>query len=60
VSLPIEPPVEPMLAAAATEVQTEPAASLLYEPKWVGFRCLVFRDGDRIELGSRNGRPQTR
>jgi ATP-dependent DNA ligase len=60
VSLPIEPPVEPMLAVAATEVPTEPAGSWLYEPKWDGFRCIVFRDGDSIELGSRNGRPLTR
>lgn len=32
----------------------------LYEPKWDGFRCIVFRDGDRIELASRNERPFTR
>jgi ATP-dependent DNA ligase len=32
----------------------------LYEPKWDGFRCVVFRDGDDIELGSRNERPLTR
>jgi ATP-dependent DNA ligase len=33
---------------------------LLYEPKWDGFRCIVFRDGDEVELGSRNERPMTR
>ena len=33
---------------------------LLYEPKWDGFRCIVFRDGDELELGSRNDRPLTR
>jgi ATP-dependent DNA ligase len=33
---------------------------LFYEPKWDGFRCIVFRDGDEIELGSRNERPLTR
>ncbi len=33
---------------------------LLYEPKWDGFRSIVFRDGDRVELGSRNERPLTR
>ncbi|MGW8655018.1 ATP-dependent DNA ligase, partial [Nocardia salmonicida] len=33
---------------------------LSYEPKWDGFRCIVFRDGDEIELGSRNDRPLTR
>src|SRR5256885_13329147 len=35
-------------------------ATYLYEPKWDGFRCIVFRDGDEIELGSRNERPLTR
>ena len=33
---------------------------LVYEPKWDGFRCIVFRDGDSIELGSRNEKPLTR
>lgn len=33
---------------------------LLFEPKWDGFRCIVFRSGDHIELGSRNERPLTR
>jgi ATP-dependent DNA ligase len=33
---------------------------MLYEPKWDGFRCIVFRDGDEVELGSRNERPLTR
>jgi ATP-dependent DNA ligase len=36
------------------------ADDLLYEPKWDGFRCIVFRDGDEIELGSRNEKPLTR
>ncbi|WP_109789827.1 ATP-dependent DNA ligase, partial [Mycolicibacterium conceptionense] len=31
-----------------------------YEPKWDGFRALVFRDGDEVEIGSRNERPMTR
>jgi len=31
-----------------------------YEPKWDGFRSIVFRDGDEVEIGSRNGRPMTR
>ncbi len=34
--------------------------NLVFEPKWDGFRCIVFRDGDDIELGSRNERPLTR
>ena len=33
---------------------------MIYEPKWDGFRCIVFRDGDEVELGSRNERPLTR
>ncbi|WP_211227500.1 ATP-dependent DNA ligase [Thermocrispum agreste] len=56
--LPVMPPVRPMLARAVHEVPREPG--LAYEPKWDGFRCIVFRDGDEIELGSRNDRPLTR
>jgi ATP-dependent DNA ligase len=52
------PPVKPMLAKAASALPT--AEGLLYEPKWDGFRCIVFRDGDEVELGSRNERPLTR
>jgi ATP-dependent DNA ligase len=37
-----------------------PEGSFLYEPKWDGFRCIVFRDGDEVELGSRNEKPLTR
>jgi ATP-dependent DNA ligase len=37
-----------------------PVGDFRYEPKWDGFRCIVFRDGDEIELGSRNERPLTR
>jgi len=36
------------------------AEGLHYEPKWDGFRCIVFRDGDDVELGSRNEKPLTR
>lgn len=46
-----------MLAKAVREL---PEGDLLYEPKWDGFRCVVFRDGDEIELASRNQRPLTR
>jgi ATP-dependent DNA ligase len=52
------PPVKPMLAKAVYEVPREPG--LVFEPKWDGFRCIVFRDGDEVELGSRNDRPLTR
>ncbi|CAN5661399.1 ATP-dependent DNA ligase [soil metagenome] len=54
--LPVVPPVKPMLAKS---VPTVPAG-MLYEPKWDGFRCIVFRDGDEVELGSRNERPMSR
>ncbi|WP_234787159.1 ATP-dependent DNA ligase [Mycolicibacterium fortuitum] len=50
------PPVSPMLAKPVTVIP--PGAS--YEPKWDGFRALVFRDGDDVEFGSRNERPMTR
>ncbi|MGY2130105.1 ATP-dependent DNA ligase [Blastococcus sp. SYSU DS0617] len=56
--LPLNPPVKPMLAKAATKLPT--GEGLFYEPKWDGFRCIVFRDGDEVELGSRNERPLTR
>jgi ATP-dependent DNA ligase len=56
--LPLLPPVKPMLAKAATKLPT--GEGLFYEPKWDGFRCVVFRDGDEVELGSRNERPLTR
>lgn len=56
--LPVNPPVKPMLAKA---VQGLPERDdLLFEPKWDGFRCIIFRDGDEVELGSRNERPLTR
>ncbi len=52
------PPIAPMLAKASKTLPR--AGELLYEPKWDGFRCVVFRDGPEIELGSRNERPLTR
>jgi len=57
-TLPVVPPVRPMLAKATRELPT--ADGLLYEPKWDGFRCIVFRDGDDVILGSRNDKPLTR
>ena len=47
-----------MLAKAAAVIPE--GDGWLYEPKWDGFRCIVFRDGDDVELGSRNERPLTR
>jgi ATP-dependent DNA ligase len=62
--LPVMPPVKPMLAKPATweqlEAVYERGQNLHHEPKWDGFRCVVFRDGDEVELGSRNERPLTR
>lgn len=57
-SLPISSPVKPMLAKLARTIPT--TDGLLFEPKWDGFRCIVFRDGDDIELTSRNQRPFNR
>lgn len=53
--LPVLPPVDPMLAKAAAKVPTEPGA-WSYEPKWDGFRALVFRDGDEVSAISRSGK----
>lgn len=54
--LPVNPPVKPMLAKSVPNIPE--GAS--YEPKWDGFRSLVFRDRDQVELGSRNEKPLTR
>ncbi len=55
------PPVLPMLAKSVKGVPgPESFGELVYEPKWDGFRCLVFRDGDEVELASRNTKPLTR
>ncbi len=60
--LPVMPPLAPMLAksAKALPVPASFEGGLQYEPKWDGFRCIVYRDGDEVELGSRNERPLTR
>jgi ATP-dependent DNA ligase len=50
------PPVSPMLAKPVAKIPT----GQLYEPKWDGFRSIIFRDGDDVEIGSRNERPMTR
>ena len=54
--LPVMPPVGPMLAKSVPDIPP----GMLYEPKWDGFRSIVFRDGDDVEIGSRNERPMTR
>ena len=55
VDLPVQPPIEPMLAKAQAKVPDE-AGVWSYEPKWDGFRALMFRDGDELVLQSRNGK----
>ena len=57
-AFPIEPPVEPMLAKLATELP--PGDSWLFEPKWDGFRAIVFRDGERVYIQSRDLKPLDR
>lgn len=59
-TLPVPAPVKPMLAKAIDGFEALPAGEHRFEPKWDGFRAIVFRDGDFIELGSRNERPLTR
>ncbi len=57
-ALPVRPPVEPMLAKLATTIPRGDGWS--YEPKWDGFRALVFRDGDELIIQSREGKPLQR
>jgi len=57
-SLPLARPFFPMEAKSASEIPTGPEWE--YEPKWDGFRCIVFRDGDSVELQSKAGKPLTR
>src|SRR3954452_6848693 len=54
--LPINPPVKPMLAKPVADIPP----GQIYEPKWDGFRSIIFRDGAEVEIGSRNERPMTR
>jgi ATP-dependent DNA ligase len=56
--LPVMPPVLPMLAKSVKGIPRRD--DLSFEPKWDGFRCLVFKDGDEVELASRNTKPLTR
>lgn len=56
-NLPIMPHVAPMLAKAVEDI---PRGPFSYEPKWDGFRAIVFRDGDEVEIESRNERPMSR
>jgi ATP-dependent DNA ligase len=53
--LPIKPPLPPMETRSVDDIPT--GGDWQYEPKWDGFRCLVFRDGDKIFLQSKKGQP---
>jgi ATP-dependent DNA ligase len=57
-ALPIQPPFLPMEALSVEEIPEGPEWK--YEPKWDGFRCLVFRDGDDVQLQSKAGQPLAR
>src|SRR5437868_4746381 len=56
--MPLKPPIPPMEATSVDAIPVGPEWQ--YEPKWDGFRCLVFRDGDTVELQSKAGKPLTR
>ena len=56
--LPFQPPVEPMLAKASESLPE--GDGWLFEPKWDGFRALVFRDGDEVYTQSRDLKPLDR
>jgi ATP-dependent DNA ligase len=58
VHLPIDPPLEPMLAKAADGLPSD--EGWLFEPKWDGFRAIVFRDGDEVLIQSRDLKPLDR
>jgi ATP-dependent DNA ligase len=57
-ALPLHLPFSPMEALSVDEIPT--GTQWRYEPKWDGFRCLASRDGEKIELQSKSGRPMTR
>ena len=57
-ALPLKPPVKPQLARPASDLPA--GEGWAFEPKWDGFRTVVFRDGDDVRLQSRNGRPMNR
>jgi ATP-dependent DNA ligase len=56
--LPFQPPIEPMLAKAVDKLPGD--EGWLFEPKWDGFRAIVFRDGDDVYTQSRDLRPLDR
>ena len=56
--LALHPPFPPMEALSVDEVPI--GTQWQYEPKWDGFRCLIFRDGAKVELQAKSGKPLTR
>ena len=57
-ALELKPPLPPMEARSVEDIPT--GERWQYEPKWDGFRCLAFRDGDQIQLQSKSGQPLER
>src|SRR5215831_9816363 len=57
-NLPVNPPVLPMLANRVGELP--PGDTWIFEPKWDGFRALIFRDGDELFIQSRDEKPLNR
>src|SRR5207253_9554223 len=57
-TFPLKPPIPPMEALLVAEIPEEPGWQ--YEPKWDGFRCLAFRDGDKVYLQSKAEKPLAR
>ncbi len=58
--MPVVPPVPPMLAKAVKGIAALEGQDVSFEPKWDGFRSIIFRSGDLVEIGSRNEKPMTR
>ncbi|HEY1959538.1 MAG TPA: ATP-dependent DNA ligase [Polyangiaceae bacterium] len=56
--LPFQPPIEPMLAKLTSGIPE--SENFIFEPKWDGFRAIVFRDGDDVQIQSRDLKPLQR
>jgi ATP-dependent DNA ligase len=63
-NLPVQPPVRPMLAKSVASIpaqaETDVGPAYVYEPKWDGFRAIVYRDGSEVRIDSRNTKPMDR
>src|SRR5882757_7356652 len=58
VNLPVSPPILPMLSKRIAELPV--GGGWIFEPKWDGFRALIFRDGDEVLIQSRDQKPLNR